>query len=44
MPRPLTTDPEVFAALGEVWLGGHKYEVLEAGRLKTQVILKLSRH
>lgn len=37
-----TTDPEVFAALGEVWIGGHKHQVLEAGRLKTQVILHLT--
>jgi 16S rRNA processing protein RimM len=37
-----TTDPEVFAALGEVWIGGQRYQVLEAGRLKTQVILRLA--
>jgi 16S rRNA processing protein RimM len=36
-----TTDPEVFAALGEVWIGGQGYAVLEAGRHKNQVILKL---
>jgi len=37
-----TTDPEVFAALGEVWIGGQRYRVLEVGRLKTQVILWLA--
>ena len=37
-----TTDPEVFAALGEVWIGGERYQVLEAGRLKTQVLLRLA--
>ena len=37
-----TTDAEVFAALGEVWIGGQRYQVLEAGRLKTQVILRLA--
>lgn len=37
-----TTDPEVFSALGEVWIGGQSYQVLEAGRLKTQVILRLA--
>jgi 16S rRNA processing protein RimM len=37
-----TTDSEVFAALGEVWIGGLKYQVLEVGRLKTQVILWLA--
>ncbi len=36
-----TTDPEVFAALGEVWIGGQSYPVLEAGRHKNQVILQL---
>jgi 16S rRNA processing protein RimM len=37
-----TTDPEVFAALGEVWIGGQPYQVLEAGRLKNQVLLWLA--
>jgi 16S rRNA processing protein RimM len=36
-----TTDPEVFAALGEVWIGGQGYRVLKAGRHKTQVLLWL---
>ena len=37
-----TTDPEVFTALGEIWIGGQSYQVREAGSLKTQVILKLA--
>lgn len=37
-----TADPEVFAALGEVWIGGHTYQVLEAGRHKNQVVLLLA--
>jgi 16S rRNA processing protein RimM len=37
-----TTDPEVFIALEEVWIGGQSYQVLEARALKTQVILKLA--
>jgi 16S rRNA processing protein RimM len=37
-----TTDPEVFTALGEIWIGGQNYQVREAGSLKTQVILKLA--
>jgi len=36
-----TTDPEVFAALGEVWIGGRGYEVLKVGRHKNQVLLWL---
>lgn len=36
-----TTDPAVFAALGEVVIGGRAYKVLEAGRLKNQVLLHL---
>ena len=36
-----TTDPEVFAALGQVWIGGRGYEVLKAARHKTQVLLWL---
>ncbi len=36
-----TTDPEVFAALGQVWIGGQEYRVLGAERLKTQVLLRL---
>ena len=39
--RAATTDPEVFAALGEVVVGGRVYKVLEAGRLKNQVLLHL---
>jgi 16S rRNA processing protein RimM len=37
-----TTDPEVFIALGEVWLGGSSYRVLAAERPKNQVILRLA--
>jgi len=37
-----TTDPEVFAALGEVWIGGQSYRVLEARRHKNQVLLCLA--
>ncbi len=37
-----TTDPEVFAALGEVWIGGQAYQVLKAERHKNQVILRLN--
>jgi 16S rRNA processing protein RimM len=37
-----TNDPEVFNALGEVWIGGKCYQILEAGPFKTQVILKLA--
>jgi 16S rRNA processing protein RimM len=36
------TDPEVFAALGEVWIGGQGYQVLEAGRHRNQVLLWLA--
>ena len=36
-----TSDPEVFAALGEVWIGGRGYRVLKAGRHKNQVLLWL---
>jgi len=36
-----TTDPEVFAALGEVWIGGQSYQVLQAERYKNQVLLSL---
>jgi 16S rRNA processing protein RimM len=36
-----TTDPEVFAALGQVWIGGQGYRVLEAARHKNQVLLWL---
>lgn len=37
-----TTDPEVFAALGEVWIGGRGYQVLQAERYKNQVLLQLA--
>jgi 16S rRNA processing protein RimM len=37
-----TTDPEVFAALGEVWIGGQRYQVLDAERHKNQVLLWLA--
>jgi len=36
-----TTDPEVFAALGQVWIGGQRYQVLKAERHKNQVLLWL---
>ena len=36
-----TTDPEVFAALGQVWIGGQGYQVLKAQRQKNQVLLWL---
>jgi 16S rRNA processing protein RimM len=36
-----TTDPEVFEAIGEVWIGGRRYEVLQAERHKNQVRLWL---
>ena len=36
-----TSDPEVFAALGEVWVGGRGYQVLKAARHKNQVLLWL---
>jgi 16S rRNA processing protein RimM len=36
-----TTDPEVFAALGQVWIGGQEYQVLQAERLRNQVLLWL---
>jgi 16S rRNA processing protein RimM len=36
-----TNDPEVFAALGQVWIGGRGYEVLKAARHKNQVLLWL---
>ena len=37
-----TTDPEVFAALAEVVIGGQTYAVLQADRLKNQVLLRLA--
>ena len=37
-----TTDPEVFAALGEVVIGGQPYTIIQADRLKNQVVLLLS--
>jgi 16S rRNA processing protein RimM len=36
-----TTDPEVFEAVGEVWIGGQGYRVLQAERLRNQVLLWL---
>jgi 16S rRNA processing protein RimM len=36
-----TTDPEVFAAVGEVWIGAQGYRVLQAERLRNQVLLWL---
>jgi 16S rRNA processing protein RimM len=37
-----TTDPEVFAALGEVVIGGRNFTVLQAERFKNQVLLHLA--
>jgi 16S rRNA processing protein RimM len=37
-----TTDPEVFAALGEVVINGRSFEVLQAERHKNQVLLQLA--
>jgi 16S rRNA processing protein RimM len=37
-----TTDPEVFAALGEVVIGGQTFAILQADRLKNQVLLRLA--
>jgi 16S rRNA processing protein RimM len=37
-----TTDPEVFAALAEVVIGGQTYAILQADRLKNQVRLQLA--
>lgn len=37
-----TTDPEVFAALGQVLIGGQTYAILQAERLKHQVLLRLA--
>jgi 16S rRNA processing protein RimM len=36
-----TTDPEVFAALGAVTIGGRDYKILEADRYKNQILLYL---
>jgi 16S rRNA processing protein RimM len=36
-----TTDPEVFAALGEVNIGGRDYQVLKAEKRKNQILLHL---
>jgi len=36
-----TTDPEVIKALGEVVIAGKPYRVLEASRLKNQVVVEL---
>ncbi len=37
-----TTDPEVFLALGAVVIGGQKFSLLQAARLKNQVLLQLA--
>ena len=37
-----TTDPEVFLALGEVVIGGQPFRIIQADRLKNQVLLLLS--
>jgi 16S rRNA processing protein RimM len=36
-----TSDPEVFVALGQVWIGGRGFQVLRADRHKNQVLLWL---
>ena len=36
-----TTDPEGITALGEVEIGGKRHRVLDAGRLKGQILLRL---
>jgi 16S rRNA processing protein RimM len=36
-----TTDPEVFAALGEVTIAGRDYKILQADRHKNQILLFL---
>ena len=36
-----TTDPEVITALEEVEIGGKRHRVLDAGRLKWQILLRL---
>jgi 16S rRNA processing protein RimM len=40
--RAATTDPEVFAALGEVVIGGQPFKIIQADRLKNQVLLLLA--
>lgn len=40
--RAATTDPEVFTALGEVVIGGQPYRIIQANRLKNQVVLLLA--
>ena len=40
--KAATTDPEVFTALGEVVIGGQPYQIIQADRLKNQVVLLLS--
>lgn len=37
-----TTDPEVFTAVGEVVIGGQPYKIIQADRLKNQVLLLLA--
>jgi len=37
-----TTDPEDFLALGEVVIGGRPYSIIQADRLKNQVLLLLA--
>ena len=37
-----TTDPEVFLAVAEVVIGGHKYTIEQADRFKNQVLLQLA--
>jgi 16S rRNA processing protein RimM len=37
-----TTDPEVFAALGEVLIGSRNFTILRAERFKNQVLLHLA--
>ncbi|MCX5892367.1 MAG: ribosome maturation factor RimM [Deltaproteobacteria bacterium] len=40
--RAATTDPADFLALGEVVIGGREYSILQADRLKNQVVLQLA--
>lgn len=37
-----TTDPEVFLTLGKVVIGGQSYKIIQADRLKNQVLLRLA--
>ena len=41
MPRPPLPTPRSSPRVGEVWIGGQSYQVLEASRHKNQVLLWL---